>query len=517
MYSEAGSKTDSRGKTITVQSKTWLRLRKQKSAKDVFAPSRLAIGYGLVLVLLSACVNPNSGIETSGSLTSSWVRPADPQEKIGAKEHPAVLARYGGVYENAAAERMIAVIVGRLVAVSDDPGRVFKISILNSPTVNAFALPGGYLYVTRGLLALANDSSELAAVIAHEMAHVSANHAIIRQEKLNSAKFGEQVVSEVLEDSPAGKIAIAANQLRLTNFSQDQELQADTIGIRMIGRAGYDPYAAARFLETMARYRSELFGSVTSGTQQSLSSSHPSTPRRIDLAGRHARFFGAPGVGDRERDRYLQGISGLLYGDTPDEGYVRGQTFAHAGLGIAFDAPEGFRIDNQTKAVLVSGPGDIATRFDATILSPRTSLSKYLASGWITGLVEETIREEKMNGNETAFANAIGDGWRFKVRVIRDGKQIYRFITAAPQTNTNLDAVSRRISGSFRKLTKKEKAELKPLRITIRTANRNDTVRSFAARMKGTDNQIALFRVVNGLGDADKLAPGRKYKIISDQ
>jgi len=463
----------------------------------------------------SGCIVPQSGSDSAGSLTSSWVRPDDPQEKIGEREHPVVVAKYGGAYDNAAAERMIAVIVGKLVAASDDPSRVYKITILNSPKVNAFALPGGFLYVTRGLLALADDSSELAAVIAHEMAHVSANHAIIRREKLNSAQIGEQVVSEVLDNSAAGKIALAANQIRLSRFSQDQELQADTIGIRMIGRAGYDPYAAARFLETMARYRTFIAGNNASANEDNFASSHPSTPKRIELAKRHGRFFGAPGIGDRAKDRYLEGIDGMLFGDTAEEGFVRGRVFAHSGLKIRFEAPEGFRIENQARAVLVSGPNDIATRFDATVLTKRTSLTDYLKSGWITGLVEETIKEETLNGLRTAQATALGEGWRFKVRVIRHDNQLFRFITAAPQTNTNLEAVSRQITASFRRLSNREAAKLKPLQIKIITVGRRDSVSSVSRRMEGSNKPEELFRLLNGLTPTDKLTPGQKIKIVA--
>lgn len=466
------------------------------------------------VALLASCVPPDGGKQPS--LTSSWVRPDDPQEKIGAKEHPAVVARYGGTYTDANAERMIAVIVGNLVAVSDDPSRVYKITILNSPKVNAFALPGGFLYVTRGLLALANDSSELAAVIAHEMAHVSANHAILRKEKLNSAQLGEQVVSDVLDDSAAGKIALAANKIRLSKFSQEQEYQADTIGIRMIGRAGYDPYAAARFLDTMEKYRSFVSGRSSISNADNFASSHPSTPKRVELARRHARFFGAPGIGDRRKERYLRGIDGMLFGDTAEEGFVRGQVFAHSGLKIRFVAPQGFRIENQVRAVLVSGPNDIATRFDATVLSARMGLIEYLKSGWITGLVEETIREETLNGMKTAYATAIGEGWRFKVRIIRSGGQIFRFITAAPQTNTNLDAVSRQITGSFRLLTNREISRLKPLQIDVIIAGPQDTVASLARRMKGSSQPEKLFRLLNGLGDVERVSQGQKVKIVTD-
>lgn len=484
------------------------RFKRSYSLSKIIAPAFSAL-------ILVGCVDPNAGAGGDTSLTSSWVRPIDPQETIGQKEHPVVIAKYGGVYENVKAERMLAVIVGRLVAVSDDPSRVYKITLLDSPKVNAFALPGGFLYVTRGLLALANDSSEVAAVIAHEMAHVTANHAIIRQDKLKSAAIGEQVVTEVLQDNNAGKVALAANRLRLSQFSQDQELQADAIGIRMIGRAGYDPFAAERFLNTMGTYRRFLAGGQGFKDTDNFASSHPSTPKRIELAKRHARFFGSPGVGERDADRYFKGVDGMIFGDTADEGFVRGRSFSHAGLGITFSVPEGFSIENQPKAVLVSGPNDVATRFDATVLSKGTSLTDHLNSGWITGLVEETIREEPINGLQSATATARGDGWRFKVRIIRNGSQLYRFITAAPQTNTSLDAVSRQITGSFRALSDAEIAQLKPLTVEVVTARRA-TEDSMVARMKGSTDPRRLFRMINGLSDQDVIVIGQKYKIITE-
>ena len=248
------------------------------------------VALAFVCLLLQGCIL--SGLESVGdepTLATSFVRPDDPQEEIGAKEHPLVLAKYGGEYNDEEAEKMLALIVGRLISVSDDPSRIYKVTILNTPKVNAFALPGGFLYLTRGLLALANDSSEIAAVIAHEMAHVSANHAIIRQQKITGARVGEEVVSEVLGDSVAARVALAANQLQLADFSRDQELQADAVGIRMIGRAGFDPYSAARFLEVMQSYQAIKAGNADYDV--TFLSSHPTTPRRVELAQRHARFF----------------------------------------------------------------------------------------------------------------------------------------------------------------------------------------------------------------------------------
>ena len=468
--------------------------------------------------MLQGCVlSALQDVKGEASLASSFVRPDDPQEAIGAREHPLVLAKYGGEYRNEEAEKALALVVGRLISVSEDPSRVYKVTILDTPKVNAFALPGGFLYVTRGLLALANDSSEIAAVIAHEMGHVVANHAILRQEKMSSVQIGEDVVHEVLGDSVAARVALAANQLKLSDFSREQELQADAIGIRMIGRAGFDPFAAARFLETMQAYQAFKSGKAALEDDFTFLSNHPTTPQRISLAQRHARFFGAPGVGERERGRYLTGIDGLLYGDTADEGYVRGRVFSHSGLGITFTVPEGTRIDNQPKAIIVTGPGEAATRFDAAVLNRWQGLESYLKSGWVNGLREDTIAiGETATGLPVAAADAQAEGWDFRIKVIRIGNQVYRFITAAPAGQAMIASVSDTITDTFRQLTDGERKALAPLRLKIVTVAPGESLGQLAARMKGTDEPVKLLRLLNGLGPGELPEPGSRVKIVSD-
>ena len=473
---------------------------------------------GLVALGLQGCVLSGlQSVKDETSLASGFVRPDDPQEEIGAREHPLVLAKYGGEYHNAEAEKVLALVVGRLISVSDDPSRVYKVTILNTPKVNAFALPGGYLYITRGLLALANDSSEIAAVIAHEMGHVIANHAILRQEKISSAALGEDVVHEILGDSVAARVALAANQIKLADFSREQELQADAIGIRMIGRAGYDPFAAARFLQTMQAYQSYKNGNSPLEDDFSFLSNHPTTPQRIKLAQRHARFFGAPGVGDRDRERYLAGIDGLLYGDAADEGYVRGRVFSHSGLGITFTVPEGSRLDNQPRAIIVTGPGEAATRFDAAVIGRWQSLERYLKSGWVNGLHEDSITTgETATGLPVAAADADAEGWHFRIKVIRIENQVYRFITAAPKGQNVTDATSDEITNTFRQLNEAERKALAPLRLRVVDVRAGESLGELAGKMKGTEESLKLLRLINGLGPGDLPEPGSLVKIVSD-
>ncbi len=470
----------------------------------------------LAFVPLQGCTLSKSLEDAApSSHSTSFLKTEDPQGKIGEREHPVVLAKYGGEYRNKNAETLLAVVVGRLVSASQDKQQIYKITILNTPKVNAFALPGGYLYVTRGLLALANDSSELAGVIAHEMAHVGSNHAILRSRKQESTEIGQEVVSEVLGDNIAGRVALAANQLKLAEFSQDQELQADAVGIRTLGDAGFDPYAAARFLETMQAYKSFVSGNDVKFGDTAFLSSHPATPQRIELARRHARFFGAPGNIEADHERYLKGIDGLLFGDSAEEGFVRGNRFSHRGLGITFEAPPGSKIENQATAVVISSPGDMATRFDAAVLPAGQTLETYLKSGWVKGLDESSIQTDNLNGLPIASAQASGGSWRFSIRVIQVERQVYRFITAGPPNSAAIDSTSQGITRSFRKMSEAEKQALQPLQISVVTVSPNDTLATLSARMKGTTNGLRTFQVLNGLSAGQIPQAGTKVKLVT--
>lgn len=436
--------------------------------------------------------------------------------KIGAEQHPRILATYGGEYKDAKLERAVAKVVGNLTTVSDNPNQTYRITILNSPNINAFALPGGYLYVTRGLLALANDSAELAAVIAHEMAHVVANHGIQRQQREAEAVIASRVVSEVLQDDSASKEALIRGKLQMAQFSRNQELQADAIGIKMLGEAGYDPFAAARFLQSMAAYAD--FRNVSGATDASLDflASHPAAPQRIELARGHARRVGAPGVGTTDRDSYLNGIDGILYGDTPEEGYVRGHTFTHPILGVSFEAPVGFEIDNTADAVMATGPGEVAIRFDGTQVTSKPSMVDYMRSGWVTGLDETTVRATTSNGLPAAVAKARADRWEFEIMVVDAGDRIYRFLTAAPIGSPNLAPAAKAVADSFRIMSPAEKAALKPLRIRVVTAKPGETIATLANRLTGTDRKLDLFRLLNAIPPGGTVSAGDRVKLISE-
>jgi len=246
-------------------------------------------------------------------------------------------------------------------------------------------------------------------------------------------------------------------------------------------------------------------------------SSHPSTPQRVELARDHARAFGPEGsTGDKGRDYFLDGIDGLLYGDSPQEGYVRGHTFLHGGLGIRFDVPDGFQIDNKVEAVMATGPGDIAVRFDGVADTQSRSLTNYISSGWVTGLLPDTIRAIKVDGMDAATARASADRWDFDVTVVRLGDQIFRFLTAVPKGNDQLEPTAEILRNTFRRITPQEAQSLKPLRVRVVTVSASDSLATLSARMMGTDRKLELFKVLNALPAGQTPAAGSRVKIIAE-
>src|SRR5258708_14284646 len=233
-------------------------------------------GAAIVLALLAAaCTSTPDNKQVSLALPGGA---QGEQPTATQREHARILASYGGAYDNAPVQAEIEKTVDRLVAASERPDLRYKVTILNSPAINAFALPNGQLYITRGLVALANDKAELASVLAHEMGHVIARHAAIREEQAKQAAVISHVVNDVLSDPQMGALALAKSKLTLAAFSRAQEFEADGIGVGISARAGFDPFGASRFLTDMQRNADLKSPGSNNPAALDFLSSHPATP-----------------------------------------------------------------------------------------------------------------------------------------------------------------------------------------------------------------------------------------------
>jgi predicted Zn-dependent protease len=472
-----------------------------------------AIGLALLLAV-AGCSGLGSKFSPASAVLAETGRRTATTDS---EENARIVAAYGGVYHDDRVEQTIAAIVSRIVAASDNPDLSYRVTLLNAAAINAFALPDGHLYVTRGLLALATDASEVAAVLAHEMGHVTANHAAQREQRAKNALIAQQAVSDVISDEQSRQLALAASERTLAAFSRQQELEADGIGIRTVARAGYDPYAAARFLGSMAKYSDYRNSLAAKDQRPDFLLTHPSTPERVQFAQESAKAYGAPGAVDPGRDRYLGGIDGMIFGDDPSQGFVRDRSFMHPGLGVGFTVPAGFVLDSAAEAVLATGADGTALRFDAVALSGASDVSTYLKSGWVNGLDANTIQTFSVGSFAGASAKAKAKGWFFQIVVLQSSNgSVYRFIFANEADTAGFRKAASDTVATFRALTATEMASLKPLRVRLVTVAKGDTEAALARRMKGVDRGRDLFDVMNGVAPGAALAVGSRVKIVTD-
>jgi predicted Zn-dependent protease len=440
------------------------------------------------------------------------------QTPAAEREHERILASYGGAYDDPRLEALITKTVDRLVAASDRPDLAYKVTILNSGAVNAFALPTGQLYVTRGLIALASDTSELSSVLSHEMAHVLAKHASIREDQARQAAIVTRVVTDMGNDPDLTALALAKTKLTMASFSRAQEFEADGIGVGISARAHFDPYGASRFLTAMERNAAMKAGKASLDPRsQDFLSSHPATPERVQNAQANARQYTSPQGGEQDREAYLSAIDNIVYGEDPSEGFVRGRRFLHPKLGFTFQAPEAFTMDNTAQAVIgVRDGGSQAMRFDVVRVPAEQTLGDYLNSGWMENVDKATTEDITVNGFPAATALAHGDAWQFRVYALRFGSDVYRFIFAAKAKTTESERNARETVASFRRLTLEEIQAARPLRIKVITVQPGDTVESLSHRMMGVDRAAERFRVLNGLEPHAQVKVRDRVKIVVD-
>ena len=474
-----------------------------------------------LLALLAACssvMGPGVSVSTTGDNAAPLVSDTgDPEDDIiGARENPRIVASYGGIYSDRAAELMLFSIVSKLLAAADQPNTRFTVTVLDSAEVNAFALPGGYIYVTRGILALANDESELAAVLAHEIAHVVLKHARARTNRVRTTEIVDKVVTGVFGADPATDQSANKAKLSLAAFSQAQELAADKEGILIAGKAGFDPHAAARFLGAMGRFAQFTSGDADQGDD--FLSSHPSTPDRIQKATENARsFFGAPGLGNQARPEYMTAIAGILYGDSPKQGAIIGRKFVHPTLKFTFSVPENYDLQISKGAVVgVAGDGE-AVRFDSAEVPSSMPLADYLKSGWIAGLRPETVATANQGGLDTASGIAATDQWNFRVEVIRFEGRVYRFIFAARIDSELFARAAASTLKSFRAATGADLRQVRSLTVKTVVAGPVDSADSLARKMAPVENATNLFYILNNLYPGDPVTPGAWYKVVAVQ
>jgi predicted Zn-dependent protease len=490
----------------------------------------LALLLALALAVPAACarvVNPATGQTELTAMTPEQER------RIGQEQHPQVLTEFGGAYADPQLQAYVTRIGERLVGVSELPQLDFTFTVLNSEAINAFALPGGYVYVTRGLLALADNEAELAGVMAHEIGHVTARHSAQRHSRGVLAQGGVaigSILAGVLGGAAAADLVQQAGgagaEAYLAGYSRDQEFQADDLGVRYLARAGYDPTAMSSFLAKLGRndeLMRRLAGQDGADPAASWLATHPRTPERVLRAAEQASAA-MGGEGRMGRDDYLDQVDGMIYGQDPSQGLVRDRTFVHADLGFAFDVPPGYRIFNTPAAVIAQAHNSLM-KFDAARVPAHRTTSAYLAGDWAQELGAGqlgNVDEAQVNGMPAASAVAAGqldDGRPVTVALaaVRAGdERVYRFMFVSLGRMSPAQAHAYRATvNSFRRLSADETAALDARRLQVVTIEPGQEITDLARRMRVDALPQEQFELLNGLEPGESLRPGQKVKLVA--
>jgi predicted Zn-dependent protease len=447
----------------------------------------------------------------------------NPRDVAEAQRDNAALVRELGGAETGPRAAYVESIGRRIGAVSGiaNPGETLHFTTLNSAVENAFSVPGGYVYITRQLMGLMDDESELAFALGHEVGHVAANHAHIRDqyEQQNTLGVFGQIVGAIFGPG-AANVLQARSALDLLSFSREQEYEADTLGLRYMIGAGYDPAGASEILAALSR-NSALQLRVQGRTNRQTpewASTHPLSENRMQRALAEARATGRLGIGIRNRNVFLNEIEGLYVDDDPAQGVIEGPTFTHPDLRIRFSVPQGYLMSNGSDAVTVSGSaGKAQFRQGPPNLDQAIAFAyQQLTRGEFQLQIPQPQRI-MINGMQAAVTTARvnTDSGLIDASVVAyqwNPQRVYYFVMLTPGGYGVGPFVP--MINSLRRITSEEAAAIRPRIIHIETVKPGDTIQSLAGRMAYRDFRLERFLSLNGLSASGTLTPGQKVKLV---
>src|SRR4051794_38411313 len=373
------------------------------------------------------------------------VRYLNPQDVAQAqREHAQIILELGGA-ETGSRAAYVESIGRRVSAYSGvaNPGQSLHFTTLNSPVENAFSVPGGYVYITRQLMTIMDDESQLAFALGHEVGHIAANHAHIRQEYARRNPLGVfgQMIGAIFGPGVSNVIAARA-KLDTLSFSREQEYEADTLGLNYLIRAGYDPAGAAGILASLSR-ASAMQARVQGRTNRQTpewASTHPLSENRMQRAIAEARATGRLGTGIRNRDVFLNELEGIYVDDDPAQGIIDGASFTHPDLKIQFSVPTGYLMSNGTRAVTISGSAGKAQfsggRYSGSLDNYILAVFRQLTGGQLQIAIPPPQRTV-INGMAAAYTTARVEtsSGLIDVSVMAyqwDPQRIYHFVMLTP-------------------------------------------------------------------------------------
>jgi predicted Zn-dependent protease len=428
-----------------------------------------------------------------------------------------------GVYDNDELQRYVQDLGLRLARQSQRPNLPWSFAILDSPAVNAFALPGGFIYITRGILPYLDNEAQLVGVLGHEIGHVTARHSAQQYTRGMGASLGVLVGSIfVPQVRPFADLAETGAGILFLKFGRDDELQADALGAEYAAQGGWDPDQVPAFLNTLARI-AEV--SDRNGVPNWLST-HPQPENRVERVAETVQKVKTSGEDGGtwtvDRDGYLKRIDGMIFGDNPEQGVVRGHLFLHAPMRFSLEFPEGWDITNSDEQVVAQEPGNkvfmlmrtIEPRMNRTL--DQVAQQHMRESGYrATELTSTTIYGLQAvvgtyEGNASGIGKVMARGAHFV-----SGRNTY-FIggVAAPDIYPRVVADFDKTIQSFRQLSQDEADAIEPNLIDLYTARSGDTWQSIAQRAGNGIVSALTLAIMNDHAIDDQPKPGERLKIV---
>ncbi len=474
------------------------------------------------LVLAAACAtNPVTGDRELALMTEgrelSIGRDADPQ-----------IREQMGVYDSPALQAYIEDLGHRLAALSHRPHLPWQFAIVDSPAVNAFALPGGYIYLTRGILAYLGDEAELAGVLGHEIGHVTARHSVQAYSRAAGAQIGlavGQILVPPMRGNPYGlpgvvNAAASGLGILLLKFGRDDEMQADRLGAEYAAAGGWHPEGVAGMLSTLGRIGE---ASDRRGVPNWLST-HPEPAARVTEVGPTvAALLRERGPGELRvgRQGYLDRIVGLRFGDNPEDGIARANEFLHPELRFGLQFPEGWEILNSAAVVAARPAGQHAYMVlrlleDADGADLRALAEREMGREGLAAPGSRTT----INGLDAylgSYQRDVDDVGRVHARIayIRHARRVYVLAAVVPVREwARVERDVDRSIRSFRPLTAEEADGIVPNELALHVAGPGDTWERIARDAGAGTVEAATLAVMNGHAAGDPPPPGERLKIV---
>ncbi len=491
--------------------------------------TQLFIG-GSAISLISGCATSAEATRENSNLAPQAITAKEKAQ--GDEFHPQILQEFGGAWDTAQTPYVVS--VGKNIAMQSGLGNAeqdFTVTLLNSPVHNAFAIPGGYIYITRQLTALCNSEAEMAGVLGHEVGHVAARHSKKRQKRARrNGLLGilGQVAGGLLGDNGglAGLFGGFAQQysgtianLLTLGYSRKQEEESDDLGVHYLSKAGYDPTALSDMLLSLslATNVDSMAAGRDSQAIPAWASTHPEPAKRVRRALKEGQSYTASNV--RRADRHLANIDGMLYGDDPKQGIVEGQDFIHPDLRFQFRAPSGYSMQNGSRAVQISGSGGKAF---FTTLAYTGNRSNYIDAAFkaVAGdgqtIQYSNIITTSVNGIPAFTSKATVKGQRGNIEVTVfayefSKSQAFHFVTTNPVGARPFDLMYQ----SIRRISTSEAAAVKPRKIRVVTVQKGDTIESLSNRMAFDKLKRERFMALNGMANRRELTAGSRMKIVT--